>query len=116
MGAVAGRLADVAVLTSDNPRSEEPLAIMAEVEAGLRQVHEHPWTRSEAERAVGRGYVAIADRREAIEFAVSLLETGDILLVAGKGHEDYQIVGSQRLHFDDREELRRALSGAAGAA
>lgn len=116
MGAVAGRLADVAVLTSDNPRSEEPLAIMAEVEAGLRQVHEHLWTRSEAERAVGRGYVAIADRREAIEFAVSLLETGDILLVAGKGHEDYQIVGSQRLHFDDREELRRALSGAAGAA
>ena len=59
----------------------------------------------------GNGFVTIPDRREAIEFAVTLLQPGDLLLVAGKGHEDYQIVGRERRHFDDREELRRALAG-----
>ena len=57
----------------------------------------------------GRGYVVIEDRREALEFAVSLLRPNDLLLVAGKGHEDYQILASGRIHFDDREELRKAL-------
>jgi UDP-N-acetylmuramoyl-L-alanyl-D-glutamate--2,6-diaminopimelate ligase len=72
-------------------------------------VHKHEWRRQDAMTGAGRGYLVIEDRREALEFAVSLLQPGDLLLVAGKGHEDYQILASGRIHFDDREELRRAL-------
>jgi len=110
MGEVVARLADVAILTSDNPRSEDPLAIMQQVEVGLRRVHPGPMSRGSVQQSEEKGYVAICDRREAIGFAVGLLQSDDILLVAGKGHEDYQIVGGRRLHFDDREELRKALS------
>lgn len=109
MGEVAARLTDVAILTSDNPRSEDPLSIMQQVEIGIRQIYPGPLTEQQARQADSAGYLAIVDRREAIRFAVSLLQSGDVLLVAGKGHEDYQIIGSQRLHFDDREELREAL-------
>ena len=63
----------------------------------------------EARSGRDRGYVVIEDRRQAIRFAVSLLRSGDVLLVAGKGHEDYQILSTGRIHFDDREELRQAL-------
>lgn len=113
MGEIAARLADLAILTSDNPRSEDPLQIMGQVEGGIRRIHPRPWSPQQARNAQGQGYVAIADRRLAIRFAVSLLQSGDVLLVAGKGHEDYQIVGRQRLHFDDREELREALAAPA---
>lgn len=109
MGEVAARLTDVAILTSDNPRSEDPSSIMQQVEIGMLRVYPGPWTEQQAREATSGGYLAIVDRREAIRFAVSLLQAGDVLLVAGKGHEDYQIVGNQRLHFDDREELREAL-------
>ncbi|APG25357.1 MULTISPECIES: UDP-N-acetylmuramoyl-L-alanyl-D-glutamate--2,6-diaminopimelate ligase [Syntrophotalea] len=114
MGEVAGRLADLAILTSDNPRSEEPLSIITQVEEGLRRVHAGPWSLKQVQEAVGRGYLTLCDRREAIGFAVSVLQPGDVLLVAGKGHEDYQIIGTQRLHFDDREELRKALASVEG--
>jgi len=110
MGEIGARLADLSVLTSDNPRSEDPMSILAEVREGARRVIPEEWSPEEARKAEGRGFVSICDRAEAIEFAVSLLGPGDLLLVAGKGHEDYQIVGRQRLHFDDREELRRALA------
>ncbi|WP_305041619.1 UDP-N-acetylmuramoyl-L-alanyl-D-glutamate--2,6-diaminopimelate ligase [Geoalkalibacter sp.] len=109
MGAVAARHADLVVVTSDNPRSEEPQAIIAEILAGLREAGCPALTREELGRAGGRGYVVEPDRRRAITLAVSLLAQGDLLLVAGKGHEDYQIVGSERFHFDDREEVKRAL-------
>ncbi len=109
MGEIAGRYSDLAILTSDNPRSENPQEILKEVRSGIRRVHPREWTRSEAEIGEGRGFTTIPDRREAIGFAVSLLGPGDLLLVAGKGHEDYQIIGGERLHFDDREEIRRAL-------
>jgi len=109
MGEVAARFSTLAVLTSDNPRTEDPLAILAEVREGVHRVHPLEWSRAEALAMSGRGFVTIPDRREAIDFAVSLLRPGDLLLVAGKGHEDYQIVGRERRHFDDREELRRAL-------
>jgi UDP-N-acetylmuramoyl-L-alanyl-D-glutamate--2,6-diaminopimelate ligase len=59
-----------------------------------------------------RGYIIIEDRREALQFAVGMLRRGDLLLVAGKGHEDYQILAGGRIHFDDREELRKALQKA----
>ncbi len=111
MGEIAARRSDLAVVVSDNPRTEDPLAIIAEIRKGVEKVHPREWSREEAASAEGRGYVVIPDRREAIRFAVSLLRKGDLLLVAGKGHEDYQIIGRQKFHFDDREELRRALDG-----
>lgn len=109
MGELAARYSDLAVVTSDNPRTEDPLGIIEEVRGGVARVHPREWSREEAVRMEGRGYVAIPDRREAIAFAASLLGQGDLLLVAGKGHEDYQIIGREKFHFDDREELRSAL-------
>jgi UDP-N-acetylmuramoyl-L-alanyl-D-glutamate--2,6-diaminopimelate ligase len=86
MGAVAERSADVAIVTSDNPRSEEPDAIITEIEAGMQ----------------GRRHLRIVDRREAIAAALEQAAPGDAILLAGKGHEDYQIVGDRRLPFDER--------------
>jgi UDP-N-acetylmuramoyl-L-alanyl-D-glutamate--2,6-diaminopimelate ligase len=113
MGEIAGRLADLVVLTSDNPRSEDPRAILAQVEEGLRRIHPAPCAPDQARHQAVRGYLVMAERHRAIRLAVSLLKAGDVLLVAGKGHEDYQIVGDRRLHFDDREQLRAALAEAA---
>jgi UDP-N-acetylmuramoyl-L-alanyl-D-glutamate--2,6-diaminopimelate ligase len=95
MGGIAARLSDLAVATSDNPRTEDPEAILDEVCAGMPG---------------GSRSIRIADRREAISVAASLLEPRDFLVVAGKGHEDYQIVGAQKRHFDDVQELSSALS------
>ena len=94
MARIAADGADLAVLTSDNPRKEEPEAILAEMKAGLD---------------ASSRYLCIADRREAIKAAVALARPGDIVLVAGKGHETYQDVGGVKHHFDDREEVRRAM-------
>jgi len=115
MGEVTARRSDIAVVTSDNPRTEDPLQIIAQIRGGVALVHAREWTRDEAVAGNGRGYVVIPDRREAIRFAVSLLRNDDILLVAGKGHEDYQILGTTRIHFDDREELRNAFAAGVGA-
>jgi len=110
MGEVAGRFSDIALVTSDNPRTEDPLKIIEDVKRGLARVHDREWTLAEARKAESPGYLVIPDRRQAIRTAVSLLQAGDLLLVAGKGHEDYQILGTKRIHFDDREELRLALA------
>lgn len=98
MGEVAARLADVAVLTSDNPRSEEPAAIVDEIEAGTAKV---PGSRERS--------VKIVDRREAIAWALGRARTGDLVLLAGKGHETYQIIGARTLPFDDRQVARDLL-------
>ncbi|MGH7865874.1 MAG: Mur ligase family protein, partial [Candidatus Binataceae bacterium] len=103
MGEIAGRLADTAVLTSDNPRSEDPLKIIDDVEQGLMQTglrRQASWTRD------ARGYVVEPDRRAAIAIAIRSAAPGDIVIIAGKGHEDYQLVGKQILKFDDREVAR----------
>jgi UDP-N-acetylmuramoyl-L-alanyl-D-glutamate--2,6-diaminopimelate ligase len=100
MGRAAVEFSDVVILTSDNPRTEDPLTILREVEAGVREALQ------------GRPsvqYHMVADRREAIGTAVRLARPGDILLIAGKGHEDYQIVGTKKMHFDDREVAREAI-------
>jgi len=97
MGEIAARLSDYAVLTSDNPRTEDPLMILSDVENGIRRV---------ADRGK---YSVIPDRREAINFAISMAEPGDVVLIAGKGHETYQQVKDKVLHFDDREVAREAL-------
>lgn len=99
MGEVAARLADLTVLTSDNPRSEDPQRIIAEIEEGAKKV----WRG-------GEGYVKIADRRLAIEAALSRAKPSDLVLIAGKGHETYQIIGERILPFDDREVAREVLA------
>jgi UDP-N-acetylmuramoyl-L-alanyl-D-glutamate--2,6-diaminopimelate ligase len=108
MGEAAGRGADAVVVTSDNPRSEDPAAIIADVvpgleRAGLRRLSAAELTRGE------RGFAVEADRRAAVALAVASAREGDAVLLAGKGHEQVQVVGRERLPFSDREEARRAL-------
>ena len=107
MGAIAGRLADLAILTSDNPRTEPPLAIIAEVEAGLASTALPRITERAA--CTSSGYVVEPDRRGAIALALRTASAGDIVVIAGKGNEDYQLVGSQRLDFDDRGVVRELV-------
>ena len=102
MGEIAGRLADIPVLTSDNPRSEDPLAIIAEVEKGLIAAGR---ARSNDTPTSG-GYIVEPDRRAAIRLALRIATAGDAVLIAGKGHEDYQLVAGRVLPFDDRAVVR----------
>jgi UDP-N-acetylmuramoyl-L-alanyl-D-glutamate--2,6-diaminopimelate ligase len=96
MGNAAARLSDLAIVTSDNPRGEDPMAIIREVETGLQSVS-------------GANYRSIADRREAIRLALSSASAGDTVIVAGKGHETYQVIGNQTFNFDDRIVVRELL-------
>jgi UDP-N-acetylmuramoyl-L-alanyl-D-glutamate--2,6-diaminopimelate ligase len=105
MGEIAGRLAQVAVLTSDNPRSEEPAAILAEIEAGVER-HLARATHSSLGERGASGYLVEEDRERAITAALALAGDEDVVVVAGKGHEDYQEIAGQRRHFDDRETVR----------
>lgn len=91
MAAIAVKYADIAIFTSDNPRTENPDEILRDMEAGVE---------------AGSRYMKIADRNDAIKTAVMLAEPGDIILIAGKGHEDYQIIGTERHHFNDKECVR----------
>lgn len=110
MGEVAGRYSDLAILTSDNPRTEDPLAILDEVEKGLKSVHLKEWDQDEIELwRSKKGYLKVPDRREAIRTAIRLALPSDTVLIAGKGHEDYQIVGKKKFPFDDRVEAKKAL-------
>ena len=94
MAAIALRHATTAILTSDNPRTESPEAILDDMVAGV---------------GTAKNYLRITDRREAIRTAAMLAKPGDIILIAGKGHEDYQIIGTTKHHFDDREQIREAF-------
>jgi UDP-N-acetylmuramyl tripeptide synthase len=94
MGRVAARYSDVVVITSDNPRSEDPVGIMKEVEAGVRE--------GSALKKDPLQVLTVADRREAIEQALSLARPGDAVVLAGKGHEEYQIIGDRVIPFNDR--------------
>ena len=109
MGEAAGRLSDVVVLTSDNPRTEDPQQILAEAEPGLVQAGLQKIDDPTAIKALKRGYVVMVDRRAAIQAALAGARPDDVLVIAGKGHEDYQIVGTTKSHFDDREEVRQYL-------
>lgn len=100
MGEAAVRYSDVVILTSDNPRTEDPLSILEQVEVGVVEaLRQRPHVQ----------YRKVLDRREAIEEAVREARRGDIVLIAGKGHEDYQIIGTTKVHFDDREVARNAI-------
>ena len=95
MGKIATELADFTILTSDNPRSEKPEAILDDIERGAR--------------SGGGKYARITDRREAIARAIDDASDDDVIVIAGKGHENYQVIGDQIVHFDDREEAEIAL-------
>jgi UDP-N-acetylmuramoyl-L-alanyl-D-glutamate--2,6-diaminopimelate ligase len=95
MGEVAGRNSDLVIVTSDNPRTENPLTIIEEIELGLKNTN--------------CPYLVISDRRDAIHQAILKAKPDDVVLICGKGHETYQIVGSDKFHFDDREIAREAL-------
>jgi len=97
MAQIACDYSDKAIFTADNPRSEDPLEILRDMEAGLNS-------------AARRKYISIADRREAIKTAFSLAQPGDIVLVAGKGHEKYQEIKGVRNHFDDKEEIEKVIT------
>jgi UDP-N-acetylmuramoyl-L-alanyl-D-glutamate--2,6-diaminopimelate ligase len=96
MAAISATGSTRVILTSDNPRTEDPEKILDDMEAGISP-------------ELKRKTLRIADRREAIKAAVMLAATGDVILIAGKGHETYQEINGVKHHFDDREELREAL-------
>jgi len=110
MGSVAARYSAVVILTSDNPRSEDPEAIISEIEPGVLQ---QGYTRTTAKRLTpesSRCYALVPDRRAAIRTALASARAGDVVLIAGKGHETYQEVRGIRTHFDDRDVAREALA------
>jgi UDP-N-acetylmuramoyl-L-alanyl-D-glutamate--2,6-diaminopimelate ligase len=113
MGAAGAELADISILTSDNPRTESPDKILQMVEAGAISAGSPKLSVSHLASA-RRGYVAEVDRRAAIRLAIDATRPGDTLVLAGKGHEKYQIVGDQRLPFDDVVEARTALGTRSG--
>ena len=96
MGRVAGENSDIAIITSDNPRTEDPLEIIREIEVGVKES--------------GTDYEILPDRRDAIFRGAALAKPTDVIIIAGKGHENYQIVGNDKFHFDDREVAQEALT------
>lgn len=98
MGEIAARYSNFTVITSDNPRTESPEAILDDIEAGIRQ------------GGANAAYARVSDRREAIHLAIGMARPGDVVLIAGKGHEDYQILGHARVPFDDRLVAQEALA------
>lgn len=121
MGRTAAQLSDLAIVTSDNPRTEDPFAILAQVREGIISPH----LQGEGHGGGGfreysidelsggfseRGFVMRENRHDAIRLALLVARLGDIVLLAGKGHEDYQIIGRTKHHFDDREEAARACA------
>ncbi len=95
MGRIAGSLSDLVIITSDNPRSEDPYSIMKQIEKGVKSVSEN--------------YLLELDRKEAIRKAIEISKKEDVILVAGKGHEDYQIIGNKRIPFEDRGIVKELL-------
>ena len=95
MGAAAIRLADFCVVTSDNPRTEDPDAIIQDILPGLSGMEDK--------------YKAITDRTEAIRYALSIATEGDVVLLAGKGHETYQDIMGEKIHYDEREIVKKIL-------
>jgi UDP-N-acetylmuramoyl-L-alanyl-D-glutamate--2,6-diaminopimelate ligase len=95
MGRIAGRLSDHCILTSDNPRSEDPASILEEIEKGTLET--------------GCTYDKYVDRKKAIQAAIDMAQPQDVLIVAGKGHENYQEIQGKKIHFDDAEVVRSFL-------
>ena len=96
MGEISGRLADFSILTSDNPRLEDPMEILAAVEEGIKMTDGE--------------YVVIENRKDAIKFALEMGQAGDVIVLAGKGHETYQDIGGKKLPFDEKVVVRELLA------
>lgn len=96
MGEIAGKLSDFCIITSDNPRTEDPMQIILQIEEGMKKT--------------GCAYTVIENRREAIRFALENAHAGDCIILAGKGHETYQIIGTEKRHFDEREVVQELLA------
>ena len=94
MGGIGTELSDIAIITSDNPRTEEPMAIINDILGGVKKDN----------------YEVIENRKEAIKRAIDIATDGDVIVIAGKGHEDYQIIGTNKIHFDEREVIEEILS------
>jgi UDP-N-acetylmuramyl-tripeptide synthetase len=110
MGHIAAKGSDLAIVTSDNPRSEAPLAIINQILPGVKKDGSREYHTTELPSKFNeKGYVIEPDRRQAIRLAVKTAQPGDSVLIAGKGHENYQIIGKRTLSFDDREEAQQAL-------
>ncbi len=110
MGEIAARLCDLSVVTSDNPRSEDALAIIEQILPGARQANSVEYSDRDLEAGFEKkGFVVEPDRRRAIELGIKSSRPDDAVLIAGKGHETYQILGNTTIDFDDREEARKAL-------
>ncbi len=107
MGEIAARLSELAIVTSDNPRSEAPRAIIDEIVPGLRRAGARETTTAGAGNP--KGFIIEPDRRRAIEIALAASHPGDTVLIAGKGHETYQVIGGRTIHFDDCEEAVAVL-------
>ncbi|MBN1381429.1 MAG: UDP-N-acetylmuramoyl-L-alanyl-D-glutamate--2,6-diaminopimelate ligase [Deltaproteobacteria bacterium] len=110
MGAAVAALSDIAIVTSDNPRTEDPLTIIAAIEEGISETVMTKVSPDDLTADRLKSYAVIPDRKKAIEKAVAIADPSDIVLIAGKGHEDYQIIGRQRLPFDDRLIAAKALA------
>lgn len=110
MGEAATRYSDLTIITSDNPRLEDPMTIIVEIEEGIDG---GKIKKTESDNLICKGdthcYTVIPERRKAIEVAIDAAESGDIILIAGKGHEDYQILGTQKIPFDDRVVVTQTL-------
>jgi UDP-N-acetylmuramyl-tripeptide synthetase len=111
MGEAAGRLSDLAVLTSDNPRTESPEAILADIVEGTAAAQSHQYESEELKEGFEvQGYVIVPDRKAAIGLGLGTARSGDTVVIAGKGHENYQILGETTVDFDDRVEAKTALA------
>ena len=110
MGEIAARLCDLAVITSDNPRTEDPMVIIDHIIAGAQKAKGRRYQPADLSNGFKhKGYVVEADRKQAIRLGIEVSKSGDTVLIAGKGHETYQILGSTTIDFDDRHEARKAL-------
>jgi UDP-N-acetylmuramoyl-L-alanyl-D-glutamate--2,6-diaminopimelate ligase len=109
MGQIGARYSDILIITSDNPRSESPIKIIDEIEQGVRDEEIKKVGVCDIFSVNGRVYTIVVDRREAIRVAIATSRPGDVVIIAGKGHEDYQIIGGEKIHFSDFEEAKIAL-------
>lgn len=98
MGEIAARYSDFSIVTSDNPRTEAPDKIIDDIVPGL-------------EKVPGSRYTVVLDRREAIHMAITMARPGDLIIIAGKGHESYQLINEQIIPFDDRKVAAECLKG-----
>jgi UDP-N-acetylmuramoyl-L-alanyl-D-glutamate--2,6-diaminopimelate ligase/murE/murF fusion protein len=111
MGEIAAKHCDLSIVTSDNPRTEDPQVIIDHILEGTKRVGGRAYSESDVKNGFsGKGFVREPDRRRAIKLGIQVSQPGDTVLIAGKGHETYQILGKTTVPFDDREEARKVIA------